>query len=99
MTKIDMRLLRGCPTNDSGSICRERWRSMAGQAGKLLGMDKLKAQNLLVAGGLTSFVGAVYFYTMKAVGSGDDLEEAVQILEQEKKQEAQAAASPSTATS
>ena len=68
---------------------------MAGQAGKLLGMDKLKAQNLLVAGGLTSFVGAVYFYTMKAVGSGDDLQEAVQILEQEKQQKQQAAPAPS----
>jgi len=68
--------------------------AMAG-AGKLLGMDKLRAQNLLVAGGLTSFVGAVYFYTMKAVGSGDDLQEAVQILEQEKQEKTAAAASAS----
>lgn len=64
---------------------------MAG-AGKLLGMDRLKAQNLLVAGGLTAFVGAVYMYTMKAVGSGDDLQEAVQKFEAEKAQQTPAAA-------
>ena len=65
---------------------------MAG-AGKLLGMDRLKAQNFLVAGGLTAFVGAVYMYTMKAVGSGDDLQEAVQKFEAEKAQQTPAAAS------
>lgn len=70
---------------------------MAG-AGKLLGMDKLRAQNLLVAGSLTSFVGAVYFYTMKAVGSGDDLEEAVQILNQEKQEKEATSAAPSAAS-
>jgi hypothetical protein len=69
---------------------------MAG-AGKILGMDKLRVKNLLVAGGLTSFVGAVYFYTMKAVGSGDDLQEAVNILQQEK-EEKSAASAPSTAS-
>ncbi|KAG0611589.1 hypothetical protein M758_7G151600 [Ceratodon purpureus] len=68
---------------------------MAG-AGKILGMDKLKVQNIIVAGGLTSFVGAVYFYTMKAVGSGDDLQEAVTILQQEKQDKA--AAAPSAAS-
>lgn len=78
--------------------CRvaERRVAMAG-AGKILGMDKLKVQNMLVAGGLTSFVGAVYFYTMKAVGGGDDLQEAVNILRQEE-EEKSAAPAPSAAS-
>ena len=71
--------------------------AMAG-AGKLLGMDKLRAQNILVASGLTAFVGGVYFYTMKAVGSGDDLQEAVQKMEKEKAQQSSPATSAATAT-
>ena len=70
---------------------------MAG-AGKLLGMDKLRAQNILVASGLTAFVGGVYLYTMKAVGSGDDLQEAVQKMEKEKAQQSSAATPAATAT-
>ncbi|XP_073392173.1 uncharacterized protein [Physcomitrium patens] len=66
-------------------------------AGKILGMDKLRVQNLVVAGGLTSFVGAVYFYTMKAVGGGDELQEAVQVLEQQKGEKAGVSA-PSAAS-
>lgn len=54
-------------------------------------------QNLVVAGGLTSFVGAVYFYTMKAVGGGDELQEAVQVLEQQKGEKAGVSA-PSAAS-
>ena len=74
----------------------ERRPAMAG-ASKILGMNKLKVQNALLAGALTSFVGGVYFYTMKAVGSGDDLQEAVNILQQEK-EEKSAAAAPSAAS-
>jgi hypothetical protein len=56
---------------------------MAG-AGKWLGMERGKAQNLLVAGGLSAFVASIYLYTMKAVGGSDDLQEAVETFEKEK---------------
>ncbi|EPS62010.1 hypothetical protein M569_12784, partial [Genlisea aurea] len=43
-----------------------------------------KAKNLLVAGGLTTFVFGVYFYTMKAVGSSDELQVAIDKFEEQK---------------
>ncbi|CAM6033531.1 unnamed protein product [Sphagnum compactum] len=61
---------------------------MAG-AGKWLGMERGKAQNLLVAGGLSAFVASIYFYTMKAVGGSDDLQEAVETFEKEKARQQQ----------
>ncbi|XWS09436.1 hypothetical protein CRYUN_Cryun40dG0084400 [Craigia yunnanensis] len=46
-----------------------------------------KTKNLVVAGGLTSFVFGVYFYTMRAVGGTDELQVAIDKFEQQKKQE------------
>ncbi|XP_038711971.1 uncharacterized protein LOC120006135 [Tripterygium wilfordii] len=60
---------------------------------KLLGGSSLapKTKNLVVAGGLTAFVFGVYFYTMRAVGGTDELQVAIDKLEEQKsKQEAEA---------
>lgn len=46
-----------------------------------------KAKNLLVAGGLTGFVFGTYFYTMRAVGSIDEVQSAIDRLEVEKRRE------------
>lgn len=49
-----------------------------------------KTKNIVVAGGLTSFVFGVYFYTMRAVGGTDELQVAIDKFEAEKgKTEAQ----------
>lgn len=51
-----------------------------------------KTKSLIVAGGLTEFVGGVYFYTMKAIGGMDELEVAINNFEaQRSKQEAETA--------
>ncbi|MQL68825.1 hypothetical protein Taro_001113, partial [Colocasia esculenta] len=44
-----------------------------------------KAKNMIVAGGLTSFVLGVYFYTMRAVGGTDELQVAIDKFEGMKK--------------
>lgn len=50
-----------------------------------------KTKNIVVAGGLTSFVFGVYFYTMRAVGGTDELQIAIDKFEAEKgKSEAEA---------
>jgi len=50
-----------------------------------------KTRNLIVAGGLTTFVFGVYFYTMRAVGGTDELQVAIdKFEEQERKSEAKA---------
>ncbi|MBA0664262.1 hypothetical protein Goklo_004300 [Gossypium klotzschianum] len=46
-----------------------------------------KTKNMVVAGGLTAFVFGVYFYTMRAVGGTDELQVAIDKLEELKKQE------------
>ncbi|KAK4766123.1 hypothetical protein SAY87_007765 [Trapa incisa] len=57
-----------------------------------------KMKNLIVAGGLTSFVVGVYFYTMRAVGGTDELQVAIDKFEAQKsKQNAEEAAVPSKA--
>ncbi|KAJ7980636.1 Cytochrome oxidase assembly protein [Quillaja saponaria] len=59
----------------------------------LLGYRSLppKAKNLVVAGGLTTFVFGVYFYTMRAVGGTDELQTAIDKFEEQKsKNEAEA---------
>ncbi|KAH7572923.1 hypothetical protein JRO89_XS03G0034100 [Xanthoceras sorbifolium] len=43
-----------------------------------------KTKNLVVAGGLTSFVFGVYFYTMRAVGGTDELQQAIDKFEGQK---------------
>lgn len=43
-----------------------------------------KAKNMIVAGGLTSFVFGVYFYTMRAVGGTDELQVAIDKFEEQK---------------
>lgn len=51
-----------------------------------------KTKNIVVAGGLTSFVFGVYFYTMRAVGGTDELQIAIDKFEVQKgKSEAEAA--------
>ncbi|KAL3686942.1 hypothetical protein R1sor_013251 [Riccia sorocarpa] len=67
---------------------------MAAPGGKLiLGMSETTAKNVLVAGGLSVFVGSVYAYTMKAVGSSDELQAAVETFEREKSAKAQSSSS------
>ncbi|VAI76699.1 unnamed protein product [Triticum turgidum subsp. durum] len=57
-----------------------------------------KTKNLVVGGGLTGFVFGVYYYTMRAVGSTDELQVAIDKFEDLKKKDADAtpAANPST---
>ena len=57
-----------------------------------------KTKNLVVGGGLTGFVFGVYYYTMRAVGSTDELQVAIDKFEDPKKKDADAtpAANPST---
>ncbi|XP_074369032.1 uncharacterized protein LOC141709040 [Apium graveolens] len=43
-----------------------------------------KTKNIVVAGGLTSFVFGVYFYTMRAVGGTDELQIAIDKFEADK---------------
>ncbi|KAL5718151.1 hypothetical protein ACHQM5_011087 [Ranunculus cassubicifolius] len=43
-----------------------------------------KTKNFVVAGGLTSFVFGVYFYTMRAVGGTDELQVAIDKFEEQK---------------
>ncbi|XP_051126389.1 uncharacterized protein LOC127248213 [Andrographis paniculata] len=43
-----------------------------------------KTKNLVVAGGLSGFVFGVYFYTMRAVGSTDELQVAIDKFESQK---------------
>eukprot|EP01018_Ginkgo_biloba_P022747 Gb_37670 [translate_table: standard] len=43
-----------------------------------------RTKNLIVAGGLTSFVASVYVYTMRAVGGTDELQAAINTFEKEK---------------
>ncbi|CAM8929802.1 unnamed protein product [Rhodiola kirilowii] len=43
-----------------------------------------KTKNAIVAGGLTSFVFGVYFYTMRAVGGTDELQVAIDKFEEQK---------------
>ncbi|KAJ0975160.1 hypothetical protein J5N97_017125 [Dioscorea zingiberensis] len=40
-----------------------------------------KTKNMIVAGGLTSFVLGVYYYTMRAVGGTDELQVAIDKFE------------------
>ncbi|KAH0464625.1 hypothetical protein IEQ34_007411 [Dendrobium chrysotoxum] len=44
-----------------------------------------KTKNLIVAGGLTGFVFGVYYYTMRAVGGTDELQVAIDMFEELKK--------------
>ncbi|KAL9252561.1 Cysteine synthase, chloroplastic/chromoplastic-like protein [Drosera capensis] len=58
-------------------------------AGKLIAMGGFstlapKTKNLIVAGGLTSFVFGVYYYTMRAVGGTDELQVAIDKFEGER---------------
>lgn len=46
-----------------------------------------KTKNFVVAGGLTTFVFGVYFYTMRAVGGTDELQVAIDKFEEQKKNE------------
>lgn len=43
-----------------------------------------KTKNMIVAGGLTTFVFGVYFYTMRAVGGTDELQVAIDKFEEQK---------------
>ncbi|XP_020599088.1 uncharacterized protein LOC110038555 [Phalaenopsis equestris] len=44
-----------------------------------------RTKNWIVAGGLTSFVLGVYYYTMRAVGGNDELQVAIDKFEKLKK--------------
>ncbi|KAJ8445226.1 hypothetical protein Cgig2_024432 [Carnegiea gigantea] len=46
-----------------------------------------KTRNLIVAGGLTTFVFGVYFYTMRAVGGTDELQVAIDKFEEQKRKD------------
>ncbi|KAH9606134.1 hypothetical protein KSS87_007276 [Heliosperma pusillum] len=46
-----------------------------------------KTKNMIVAGGLTTFVFGVYFYTMRAVGGSDELQVAIDKFEDQKRKE------------
>ncbi|KNA17388.1 hypothetical protein SOVF_080130 [Spinacia oleracea] len=46
-----------------------------------------KTKNVIVAGGLTSFVFGVYFYTMRAVGGTDEVQVAIDKFEDNKRQD------------
>ncbi|KAK9141157.1 hypothetical protein Scep_010838 [Stephania cephalantha] len=54
-----------------------------------------KTKNLVVAGGLTSFVLGVYFYTMKAVSGTDEVQEAIEKFEAGRGSEAAQSSIPS----
>ncbi|KAK1271802.1 hypothetical protein QJS04_geneDACA006168 [Acorus gramineus] len=43
-----------------------------------------KTKNFVVAGGLTTFVFGVYYYTMRAVGGSDELQIAIDKFEAQK---------------
>ncbi|RLN00404.1 hypothetical protein C2845_PM06G09850 [Panicum miliaceum] len=47
-----------------------------------------KTRNLVVAGGLSTFVLGVYYYTMRAVGGTDELQVAIDKFEEMKKKDA-----------
>ncbi|XP_055831147.1 uncharacterized protein LOC129900245 [Solanum dulcamara] len=54
-----------------------------------------KTKNLVMAGGLTGFVFGVYYYTMRAVGSSDELQVAIDKFEDAKRSnEAEASLAP-----
>jgi hypothetical protein len=55
-----------------------------------------KTKNLVVAGGLTGFVFGVYYYTMHAVGSTDELQVAIDKFEDLKKKDAAETAAAAT---
>ncbi|XP_073002876.1 uncharacterized protein [Typha latifolia] len=46
-----------------------------------------KTKNLIVAGGLSTFVLGVYYYTMRAVGGTDELQVAIDKFEEIKTKE------------
>ncbi|XP_047939182.1 uncharacterized protein LOC125186782 [Salvia hispanica] len=50
-----------------------------------------KSKNAVVAGGLTSFIFGVYFYTMRAVGGTDELQVAIDKFEHLKHRDEQEA--------
>nr|XP_011467158.1 PREDICTED: uncharacterized protein LOC101315450 [Fragaria vesca subsp. vesca] len=54
-----------------------------------------KTKNVIVAGGLTSFVFGVYFYTMRAVGGTDELQVAIDKFEGDKVQKQAEGSMPS----
>ena len=54
-----------------------------------------KTKNLVVAGGLTGFVLGVYYYTMRAVGSSDELQVAIDKFEGMNQNSAESGASRS----
>lgn len=54
-----------------------------------------KTKNVVVAGGLTSFVFGVYFYTMRAVGGTDELQVAIDKFEHQKTNNGADASMPS----
>ncbi|XP_048545184.1 uncharacterized protein LOC125524154 [Triticum urartu] len=76
------------------------WPSSAELPEQMVGFGSLapKTKNLVVGGGLTGFVFGVYYYTMRAVGSTDELQVAIDKFEDLKKKDADAtpAANPST---
>ncbi|KAG0483089.1 hypothetical protein HPP92_011173 [Vanilla planifolia] len=55
-----------------------------------------KTKNIVVAGGLAGFVLGVYYYTMRAVGSTDELQVAIDKFEEAKRKEAETAISRSS---
>ncbi|VAH00288.1 unnamed protein product [Triticum turgidum subsp. durum] len=57
-----------------------------------------KTKNVVVAGGLTGFVFGVYYYTMWAVGSTDELQVTIDKFEDLKKKEAAASTAASAST-
>ncbi|KAF6981685.1 hypothetical protein CFC21_000148 [Triticum aestivum] len=57
-----------------------------------------KMKNVVVAGGLTGFVFGVYYYTMWAVGSTDELQVTIDKFEDLKKKEAAASAAAASAS-
>ncbi|XBI11017.1 uncharacterized protein [Aegilops tauschii subsp. strangulata] len=78
----------------SSSLCRR-----AELPEQMVGFGSLapKTKNLVVGGGLTGFVFGVYYYTMRAVGSTDELQVAIDKFEDLKKDAAATpTANPST---
>lgn len=55
-----------------------------------------RTKNGIVAGGLTSFVFGVYYYTMRAVGGNDELQVAIDKFEAAKGSNAQPETAPSS---
>ncbi|XP_037473609.1 uncharacterized protein LOC119349633 [Triticum dicoccoides] len=101
-SSIPFLLLLPCPAAVAVAVSRRpppppsRSDSSAHQSG--FGSLAPKTKNVVVAGGLTGFVFGVYYYTMWAVGSTDELQVTIDKFEDLKKKEAAASAAAASAS-